>query len=327
MIRLRYVHIRWLGMVTSAMRGSRAIRVRLVTIALAAGVLSVVRSPPVGAYLYWPDSKQGSVARANLDGGGLVTDFLPVASNSSLGLAVDSRHVYVSRISGVIERADLDGRDVLPDFVDLEPTSSGPGFGYEEIGASLAVGSGYMFWPDHGDDIGRANLAGGSLELRFLKTEEAVAEVVVGAGHIYWVTEGRRIGRANVNGSASVPTLLRLPEATGPIGIAVVGGHIYWPMLHGIAQANLIGADQDLQFITKLKGAPSNLAVAGKYLYWTSTEHRLGRILTWISRASISGNAVQQHLVDITGSVTGRLVANNLGPKRAIRVSTPSKKH
>jgi hypothetical protein len=266
----------------------------------------------VDAYLYWDDFRAGGIARANLVG--VDTNFIPFETVAGVGLAVSGQYIYIDGIDGVIERANVNGTGLDPNFIDIEPTDVGPGYGYGKIGASLAIGDGYIDWPDEGADIGRASIEGdGEVEPRFIQTEPGVSEVAVEADHIYWLTRAGYVGRANLDGADVEPNLLRVEEFD-PSGIAVADGHIYWPVSHGIARASLEGHHIEPHFITGLiRGVVSNLAVGGRYLYWESTEVRPSGTRSWIGRANIDGRGVEQHLINVTNEITGRIVADPLG--------------
>jgi hypothetical protein len=288
-------------------------------LAVLVGVVATLTvTPPTssGAALYWDNSQGGGIARANLNGSGIDAEFLPFSSATSVGLAVSGPYIYVGSVHGVIERARLDGTAIDPNFIEFEPTDVGPSYGYEKIGASLAIGDGYIYWPDYGADIGRASIAGnGDIEGRFIDTEGAVSEVAVDAGHIYWLNgAGSYVGRANLGGSDVEPRLLRL-EKPVPSGIAVADGHIYWPERHGIGCANLEGRQINPHFIVGLnRGVVSTVAVGGGYIYWGSTEQPSSGTRSWIGRAKIGGRGVDQHLINVTNRITGRIVADALGP-------------
>jgi hypothetical protein len=87
-------------------------------------------------HLYWTWSiypADGYVGRANLDGSAANSAFISTSSFQTLGLGVDSGHIYWSdnfSVNGRIGRSALDGSNQEPSFI---PLSGAPPF--------LAVGN------------------------------------------------------------------------------------------------------------------------------------------------------------------------------------------
>ena len=67
------------------------------------------------AYIYWTGNN--GIGRANLDGTGAISSFIPEPGSPG-GVAVDGAHVYWANLeTGTIGRANLDGTGVNPSFI------------------------------------------------------------------------------------------------------------------------------------------------------------------------------------------------------------------
>jgi len=290
---------------------------RLATILMVGAAAFVVALPtPAKAYLYWVD--RGGVVRADLNGRDIDSNFVQgVPGDLRLGIALTSQYIYISSGPDVIGRADLNGTHFAPNFTNLAPTDVGPGFG-PTIGSSLAVDGSYIYWavPDEGD-IGRCQSDGGDVEPRFIRTQPFISALAVGAGRVYWASAAREIGRASLSGTDVEPDLIRLETSAGhPVQLVVAGGYIYWnaPSGRSIGRANLQGGHVEPHFIVSAHGSFSNPAVGGGYIYWRNEEQQRAGLRMWIARANINGSHVRQHFMNVTGEITGELVADSLGP-------------
>jgi hypothetical protein len=238
-------------------------------------------------HVYWPTGSPGAVARANRDGTGLDTSFIPDPSGGGSCVAVDGAHVYwLSGTTDVaIGRANLDGSDVNQDFVTVgknDPNSI--------VGCDIAVDGAQIYWgnPSTGA-IGRVNLDGTGLDPAFITG----LTTGVGAGrpgppgpcmgvsdgaHIYWANSDGTIGRANVDGTGVNNSFISLPVVSGgppapfpggggaaawPIPCAHDSTYLYWAdagATAAIGRARLDGTDVEPDFITGLN-MPSGCAV------------------------------------------------------------------
>jgi hypothetical protein len=54
--------------------------------------------------------------------------------------------------------------------------------------------------------------------------------------------------------------------------------------------------------------------VAGGYIYWRANEGRGASAHAWIGRANINGKDPKRHFMNVTGQITGALVADSRGP-------------
>jgi hypothetical protein len=87
----------------------------LATSELAAGC-GCLAPPAAHAYIYWGNVGGRAIGRANLDGSGVNQSFISGAS-SSVGVAVDSQHVYWANSFGTIGRTSLDGSGANGSFI------------------------------------------------------------------------------------------------------------------------------------------------------------------------------------------------------------------
>jgi hypothetical protein len=189
----------------------------------------------------------------------------------------------------------------------------------------------YLYWANgtHAWDgrpaattLGRVRLDGTGVEPGFIsKAGRLPCGVALDPKHIYWAErlggkvgrpfEGGGIGRANQDGSAVNAKFITTP-GVGGCGVAIAGGHIYWASEGAIARANVDGTGVDLRFIPGLAiprstspvstgGGPCGIAVAGKYVYWMSTEE--GAAPVTIGRANLDGTGVNKRF--ITGLTPG----------------------
>ena len=115
--------------------------------------LSLALAPRADAFVYWtniPNLPGGpsAIGRANLDGTGVDSNFIPVSTVSAYpaDLALDAEHVYRAAAcyqdppgtppctSGAIRRANLDGRGVEQSLVGgIDP-------------GAVAVDAGHVYW-------------------------------------------------------------------------------------------------------------------------------------------------------------------------------------
>jgi len=170
------------------------------------------------AYIYWGDSQNQTLGRANNDGSGvndkfIKTGVLPVA------VAVDSSHIYwANEHGGSIGRANIDGSGVNDKFIPVTGEPSG-----------VAVNGSYIFWSNlSGSKVGRAKLDG-TEQLPTLISAQSPCGVAVDSGHVYWASVGSPsfIGLASFNGSNLTPNWVTM-NAAGPCGVAVNSANIFW---------------------------------------------------------------------------------------------------
>jgi hypothetical protein len=210
-------------------------------------------------YIYWTSANGGTattIARANLNGGGVNQSFITGAENPC-GVAVDSSYIYwAGDVGSSIGRANLDGGGVNQDFV-----TTGTGV------CGGAVTKKYIYWADYEThEIGRANLDGSNTNDDFISG--CGSGVAVEGKYIYFTTsDDTGIGRANIDGSD-----VNLNFMTGLNGeiafLAVDKNYIFWADWGNagtgttIGRANIDGTGVNQSFVQGTKGG-FGIAVTG----------------------------------------------------------------
>ena len=172
------------------------------------------------AHVYWT-TRDGSIGRANLDGTGVNTSFIPQVG-AVFGVAVDQTHVYWTTFDSV-GRANLDGTAANQNFMLFDASS--------DIPCGVALDAGHVYWANSLGTIGRANLDGTGANPNFVQVGNADRDnftcgVAVDSAHLYWAhfalnppdAIGDGIGRANLDGTGANPAFITTPE---PRGVAV----------------------------------------------------------------------------------------------------------
>lgn len=190
--------------------------------------------------------------------------------------------IYWAQGGSFISRASADGSGALSLITDAQ------------IPRGVALDATYIYWVNAGSlTIGRAKLDGSAVNEQFIPTSSSSFGpfgIAVDAAHIYWTnfngTDGSTISRANLDGSGVVDAFI--PTDGGAEGLAVGGGYLYWPNLHGnsIGRATVDGGNVDQAFIPSAS-APLSVAVDGAHVYWTNSgSHAVGR-------ANLDGSGVE----------------------------------
>jgi hypothetical protein len=126
----------------------------------------------------------------------------------------------------------------------------------------------------------------------------ALALAASAQAYVYWTvpnvgsSTGTMIGRADLDGSSANDGFIS--SATGPFGIAVDSGHVYWAntTTNSIGRANLDGSQANPTFIPNAtSGSPFYVAVDSSHVYWTDDSQYIGR-------ANLDGTGAQPHFVD-----------------------------
>jgi hypothetical protein len=158
-----------------------------------------------------------------------------------------------------IGRANLDGTAPDQNFI---TGANGP--------CGVAVDSGHVYWANRvGNSIGRANLDGTGANANFITGANGPCGVAVDSGHVYWANSGydpaastggyagTTIGRANLDGTAPNQSFISGTGSgptggSGPFGVAVDSGHVYWANIrtpYSVGRADLDGSAIDPHFI------------------------------------------------------------------------------
>ena len=169
------------------------------------------------------------------------------------------------------------------------------------VAFGAAKADAYVYWGDFQNGrIGRAANDGTEVNDSFVaeagKGPDAVA---VDAGHVYWADQtGESIGRANIDGSGVEDNFITgVGEATG---LAVTGSSIYWSANEGsVGRAAINGTGKSVDFISA-PALPCGVAVDSGHVYWADIDN-FGAP-SYIGRAGLDGNNVEDHFVTIPGT-------------------------
>jgi hypothetical protein len=306
--------------------GVRGLRTRVARVAGVLGLAALALSstvPGADAFIYWGDSQNGSIGRAENDGSGVNPKFITGASLPA-AIAVSATHIYWANESGKsIGRANIDGTDVDQNFISGISDPSG-----------VAVTGSSVFWSSNLiNKVGRANLDGSSPNPTFVAAENPCG-VAVDSGHVYWVNATgppSLIGRASLNGSSPVNNFVTIPGTSFPCGVAVDSANIYWSDLGffgggtsiGRASAsNGLGADAS---IIGEAAAPCGIAVFGSRLYWANSQ------TSTIGRANSDTTGVDQKFIatgggQICGVAVDSLASPPAAEPESVDASAPQTK-
>jgi Ca2+-binding RTX toxin-like protein len=284
-------------------------------VALAAALAAGSFAAPVAnaqEAIYWTSLTQypgspvlGTVARANIDGTGVDTVFIPGGRRTPTEVFVGADRIYWIGGDGSgtadISRTDIDGTNTIDEFIG-------------NIGAqSVTADTSHIFWgtPGLAATIGRANLDVTGIEPTFITGADNVTDVAVNAGNLFWTNQtGGTIGRANLDGSAPNRNFIDVTGPSQPSGLALNSTHVFWSdCLNGtIGRATLAGGDVDNTFISGVGAC--DVAVDGAHVYWLRPGVDGGNI----GRADLDGDpasVIGAFIVD--PNAYGGLA---LGPKR-----------
>jgi len=243
-------------------------------------------------HIYWGEAlggkfgspdKGGAIGRANRDGSGVDATFIPTPRAHGCGVAIAGSHIYwaswacaivpgrgcwwAPSSGGAIGRANVDGTGADSQFITGIGIPRSPAF-QSASPCGIAVAGKYIYWMYGAESlkpatIGRANVDGTGVNKRFITgVPNGFCGIAVAGKYLYW-TNGGFVGRANLDGTAVNRRFVR--TASGPCGVAVYHGQIYWGQAKGglmtIGRANLDGSAVDNQFITGIQGTCGGLAV------------------------------------------------------------------
>ena len=197
---------------------------------------TVLAAPDVSK-MYWVDSSQNAVLRANLDG----TDSEVIVDELSapFGISIDPVHEYIfwsDNITNSIYRANLEGQNVLTIITGLVTPNH------------LAVDTIHekIYWSDRGTGkVQRANLNGSNVEniITGLASPRGVGVDAV-SGYLYCVDTAGTIYRSSLEGTGLIPLLSNL-DYPFCMTLDLVHGKIFWAEISydKIRGANLDGSD------------------------------------------------------------------------------------
>lgn len=270
----------------------------------AALLVSLALAGQASAYVYWADSQNDRIGRAENDGSGVNPNFIQTGDEPT-AVAVDSGHIYWANESGgSIGRANIDGSGVDNSFI----TGLGqPG--------GVAVNASSIYWSDFSGFVGKANLNGTNPVKNFISDPDGPTGVALDSGHVYWSAFGGGtpafIGRAGLDGGSKQPNFVTITVAV-PRGVAVNSANIYWADFGFIGPGTRIGRAStfdgkgvDESFIGGAS-APCGLTLFSSQLYWANANTNM------IARANSDGTAVNQEFSATGGSQICGVAVDNL---------------
>jgi hypothetical protein len=220
---------------------TRAVTV-IATVGLVAAMVALTSGTASAAtgHLYWAETNDGAIGRANMDGSSPNSSFITGLNCQPSGIAVDTSHIYWADMCGAVGRANLDGTHVDEHFI---TGLCGP--------RALAVDQDHLYWANYCTRaIGRANLDGSGVDDGFIGGLCSPFGVAVNDAHLYWADLCGSIGRANLDGSnAEAGFISGLCE---PASLSVDAKHIFWgdPCTAAIGSAALDGSNPNADLVT-----------------------------------------------------------------------------
>lgn len=253
----------------------------LLSIALPVLALFALAAPRAKAFIYWADTAQQRIARADnngshIDNNFIATGLLPFA------VTVDASHIYwANQESNSIGRANIDGTGVDNSFITGVTKPTG-----------VAVNANSIFWSTIGGPIGRADIDGLNKNTNFITpTPFLSCGVAVDSGHLYWADDATGtpayIGRSGLDGFNVEGHFITIPDTSFPCGIAVDSANIFWtetgfffPNGTRIGRASKSTKVADPSYIGDASG-PCGIAIFGSQLYWANAgANTIGRANT-----------------------------------------------
>ena len=260
-------------------------------LAFALLLVALALAPRAEAFIYWTNGD--SIGRADLDGTGVRSRFIPISTPGLSDLAIDVDYAYWATCkpdqetgapcaNGAIGRANLDGTGVDESLIGgIDPTG-------------VAVDGEHIYWTWSECDAGCST-----------------AELQTAAGGI---------GRANLDGTGVDESFIGgiNPAGVGAISgyVAVDAEHIYWTgsfcegvcngqgtdqVAFAIGRANLDGTGVDRDFIITGRSPGdgvdgTDLALDAGHIYWSGRDFTACCGAT-IGRANLDGTGVEQHFI------------------------------
>ncbi|MCI0468238.1 MAG: hypothetical protein L0Y57_14770 [Beijerinckiaceae bacterium] len=247
----------------------------------------------VAKYIYWTNSLNGTIGRANINGTSPNQRFIPSTTGGAVGgagVTVKGQFIYWTSANGgtakTILRAKIDGTGVIKNFITGAFNPCG-----------ITGNSTHLYWAgDAGTAIGRANRNGTGVNHNLITTGTGVCGVAVTTTHIYWANyQTSWIGRAKLDGTGVIQHFI---PTNGSAFVAIRAPFIYWsnfgPLAGGnsIGRASLNGTGVNQSFITGLNGQVNSLAADSAFIYWANWGNR--GTGTTIGRAKLDGTVKNQ---------------------------------
>lgn len=303
------------------------LRTRFARVALGALTVAALQAATAQAYVYWTTFGQGLVgggttlARANLDGGGVANPLITGAGNP-IGIAVQGNHIYwANQLDNSIGRSNLDGSGANQSFI---PNATIKGYPID-----LAVQGNYLYWTNGDTEVGRANLDGTDVRPHFLVFDQnaGIWGIAVDPTTIYVAAHLTVIYSAPIGGATAPSPFYTPANATHIWGLAVAGGNLYWAAWTNndsdgeIGRINTVGTpNPNDSLITTLK-MPTGVATDANELYWV--DHQTNQI----GRAQLSSGAalnIQPDFITTTGYPWGIAIDSQVDPTSTTVTCSPS---
>jgi hypothetical protein len=247
----------------------------LIAISVFVALLAV--APGADAFVYWGNNAGGTIGRAELEGGGVEQNFIPLPGGSQpCGVVVDGDHIFWADGVSKIGRAKIDGTDVDPNFITGADFPCGP---------SINAATKKIYWANTADQaIGKANLDGTGVQQGFITQPVENPSWTFDFGNLVYFTNksaGEVWAASDVDGSGAkevAGAFLNQPYAFQPTGILIIpdtgffGPAGYWANFGNgsIGAAPLDGEFLPFanpNFITGLD-RPCGLAATATHLFW-----------------------------------------------------------
>ncbi len=229
-----------------------------------------------GGKIYWADSRQRLVQRADLNGQNVETLFDPIVKQPH-GIALHLDKMYwTDAVKGTIQRADLDGQNLEVLIRGLNSPRD----------IALLAG-GKIYWASDGK-IQRADLDGSNVE-SILTDLSHLGDIALDGvqGKIYWRESHLReqwehtIQRADLDGQSVETIIVSEASRMGKIALDILAGKIYWIELdiddqnvQTMRRAGLDGSNVETIVVNKSSawdyyGALA-LDLTGNKIYWSA---------------------------------------------------------
>jgi hypothetical protein len=219
-------------------------------------------------------------AGATVTGNTVQTEWANGAEAPS-GVAISSTFIYFTEEKNkLIQRYTLAGTEQK---LLVSGLAAGP--------TCIAVDSAHIYW-GHGSSIGRATLAGGTVEPEWITNTgmSRVTGIAVNATNIYWIGErtvgigNYGIGRATVAGTeaaewTTIP--LAIPRWKGGLrlGLAIDGTFLYFGTAGGVGRTALASPSPEPNWIPGEElGETTGVAVNASSVFWVNrSRNRIGK--------------------------------------------------
>ncbi len=167
----------------------------------------------------------------------------------------------------------------------------------------IALDGEHVYWADTQQaSIGRAHLDGSGADDTFVAnatggSASSPVDVALDGTYIYWTDGARYIGRAKIDGEDVEPHFIDAGTNSYPFGIAVVDGTIYFTEFSQILSVAATGGTPTPLVTLPAQSAPTALAAAGGYLYWSALNLDDPSPSGSIGRALIGGGDLEESFI------------------------------